>query len=135
MLPNRPQPDGRSLARRKRSAFKQGGALVLFGDRILKRLIQHGFAAWYEAIGNGLQPSQLRFLNALGPTPLFLETLSRACDIVARSCRVGFFQAGDLVSLDGTYVLKLRYGKRTAKPVAADFMRVGDADTVGDPPF
>lgn len=125
MLAKYPQPDGRSLARRKRSAFKEGGALVLFADRVLKRVVQHGFAASYLVRGNGPEPSQVLFVNRLGPTDSFFACLRRALEIVARSCRVQFLEADGLVALAGAYVLKLRYAKRTAKPVAADFVLVG----------
>lgn len=125
MLANYPQADGRSVARRKRAAFKQGGALLLFGDLVLKRLIQHGFAASYEARGNGPEPSQLLFLNLLGPTPAFVDALHRALEIVARAKGVGFLCADCLVALAGHYILKLRYGKRDARPVAASFLLVG----------
>jgi len=125
MQANYPQPDGRSIARRKRSANKLCGALVLFADRVLKALIRHGFAAWYEVRGNGPEPSQVLFLNRLGPTPSFLLCLGRVLEIVARSCGVGFLAADGLVALAGHYVLKHRYGPRDARPVASTFVLVG----------
>lgn len=132
MRANFPQDDGRAIARRKWSADKLSGPLVYFAELVLKRLIQNGFAASYERLGNELEPVQVRFSNLLGFTPLFAQHLRIALEITARRCRVGFRVMGGLVMLDGVYRLKLRYAE--GKPVAAGFVRISDLE-IEDPPF
>lgn len=123
-----PQGDGRAIARLKWSADKSSGPLVHFAELVLKRLLRLGFPASYERIGlrydKDMQPldtSQVRFVNALGSTPAFEQTLSDVLYIVARNCRVEFVHNDGVVMLANPYVLRLRYGKEGTKPVAVSF--------------
>lgn len=120
-----PQPDGRSIARRKRSAFKLGGPLVHFCELLQKKLIQDGFAACYV-----VKHGRGHFFNALGETPEFLSSFSIASYIVARSQRIEVILNANAVSLGRDYFLVLRYGKTSTKPVAVTFKALPS-----DPPF
>jgi len=103
-----------------------GGPLIYFAELVLKKLIQHGFPAGYDQLGNSETPVMVRFFNRGGFTPLFQETLQRALSIVARKLRVGFVSADGLVRLDGPYFLSFRFSKRDCKPVAVTFHRLSE---------
>lgn len=87
-----------------------GGPLVLICERILKKLIQHGWPASYEVQrSNRLSPSVAFWFNELGETPEFLAALELACEIVARSFRVTVSVSGSKLTLIGEWVVRLRY--------------------------
>lgn len=123
-----PQPDGRSIARRKWSTFKEGGPLVYFCELVLKKLIQHGFAASYRIVGNQFQ--WVLFQNEIGETPEFLLCLKLCVEVLERRCKVTGQLLGAMVRLVGQWDLRLRYAK-DGKIAAVTFVSIG----LGDPPF
>jgi len=87
-----------------------GGPLVLLCEKVLKKLIQHGWPASYTVkASNRLFPTVAVWSNELGETPEFLLALSRAIEIVAAGFRVSFLLDGVSLSLVGEWVVRLRY--------------------------
>lgn len=83
------QPDGRAIVPRKWSACKTGGPLIYFAERVLKKLIQHGYAATYVARAtNRIHAVVVDFDNDLGQTESFKLCLADCCDVVSRALRV-----------------------------------------------
>lgn len=113
-----PQPDGRGIIPRKWSVLKINGPLVLVCEKVLKKLIQHGWPACYTLRRtNRLLPTNADWSNELGETPEFLAALERAIEIVSRSFRVTVSLSGCSLSLIGEWVVRLRIVD--GKPVAA----------------
>lgn len=82
---------------------------MLICERVLKKLIQHGWPASYELqASNRLFPTVAIWSNELGLTPEFLAALDRAIAIVAGACRVPFLLSGAALSLVGEWVVRLR---------------------------
>lgn len=108
-MPRFPQADGRSVGKRKRSADKFRGPLIFVCELINKRLIKAGFAAAYIVLSNGDVPSLVRFVNALGVTDRFLETLLRLVEIQERRHGISLDLVGDVLALGGEYSLWLYY--------------------------
>lgn len=95
---------------RKWSVLKQGGPLVLVCEKVLKKLIQHGWPASYRMVAtNRLFPTEAIWSNELGETAEFLEALDRAILIVAASFRVTVQLTGVRVTVIGDWVVRLRY--------------------------
>jgi len=106
-----PQPDGRGIIPRKWSVDKVHGPLVLLCERILKKLIQHGWPASYRCVAtNRLHPTVAIWSNELGDTPDFLAALDRAVFIVCRSFGVTFDLVASRFELLGDWVVKVRLG-------------------------
>lgn len=113
-----PQPDGRGIIARKWSVLKINGPLVLVCEKVLKKLIQHGWPASYSLVKtNRLYPTVAIWSNDLGETPEFLLALERAIFIVARSFRVTVSLDFLSLSLVGEWVVKIRLVN--SKPAAA----------------
>lgn len=107
-----PQPDGRGIIPRKWAVLKLGGPLVLVCEKVLKKLIQHGWPASYEVqASNRIFGTVAVWSNELGETPEFLLALERAIFIVAHSFRVPFSLRGTSLSLVGEWVVRHRYAQ------------------------
>lgn len=111
-----PQPDGRGIVPRKWSVVKDCGPLVLVCEKVLKKLIQHGWPAFYQVQPtNRLHPVAVLWFNELGETVEFLDALERAITIVAGGYRVTVHLTANRVTLVGEWVVRLRIvGGRTA---------------------
>lgn len=104
-----PQPDGRAIVRRKWSALKTGGPLIFFAERVLKKLIQHGYPASYVARAtNAVFAEVVEFDNEVGLTPSFLICLADCCAVVARALRVACDLQGTVLRLVGAWRLEVK---------------------------
>ena len=102
------QADGRALVPRKWSVDKFSGPLVFVAETILKRLIQHGWAASYRKLANDDQEALLvRFENEGGNTPEFLRACDLIAEIVNRRLGVAMEMTDGLLRLVGRWSMEL----------------------------
>lgn len=131
-----PQSDGRAIARRKWRAWYKSGPLVYFAEHVQKGLIKFGYAATYEARGNGLHPSSVIFLNAIGQTEGFIEVLRLVVEVLARKFRVAVQLADDCLALDGNWSLEILYARKSRNPSTPRLIRfVRILDSSDELPF
>lgn len=125
----------RETVKRKWSADKSAGPLVLLAEWLLKRLIQHAWPCEYvvqwsdPALGPEVNANQERdaqsvaFRNAAGRPPLsdaFWDTFDCALRVLTHEKDVRAYRDGDRLILDGVYHVN-KYGVIRRGPAPAPF--------------
>jgi len=104
------QPDGRGIVARKWSVDKGQGPLGFVGERLCKRLIQHGWPCSWQWVRAGRAEGQaIRLILETGPaTPGFLRAVQDCVGVECCHWRARIVAQGEVVRLDGPHWLKLR---------------------------
>lgn len=110
---------------RKWSADSDCGPLVLLCERILKRMIKHGWPAAYSASTNEdhAYPSVAYWQSQIegGETPAFWNALSQIIEVVASANRVSVQYAPPALALNGGYFVNKKSGRIVSSARNAPF--------------